>query len=339
MTSRTLKQVSWLVALALGAGLGLPPPAEACSAPVCEPDVEAPLPNPGTVPANVPTLVLLTEGAEVITSGESAPRLLRSNGDRVALSTVASSTEYHVWHVMPASPLVPGETYRLQGVSACNHPSGSSKSIEVSFTAGAASPLPTATGTLRVETTARGKVRVAHGSLCSTEQDSSYVRFGFTPAPELVPFLPWVAWSLEVDGQRWALERHGTVLPDGTLAPPTRRQLGFGARRLFLVHASCDNPEPYFGDKGLTPGKHRATLRPVLAQASTSLPPVEVDFELSCETQAPSEPEPPREAEKLPLPGQGCSHTGGAGMLALPILLSIRFLVRPRTRHVSQSGS
>jgi hypothetical protein len=338
MTSRTLKQVSWLAALTLGAGLGLSTPAEACSAPVCEPDVEAPLPtNPGTVPANVPTLVLLTEGAEVITSGESAPRLLRSNGERVELSTVASRDEYHVWHVRPASPLVPGETYRLQGVAACTLPSGSSQSLEVSFTAGAASPLPTATGTLRVETTARGKVRVAHGSLCSTEQDSSYVRLGFTPAPELVPFLPWVSWSLEVDGQPWALERHGAVLPDGTLAPPTRRQLGFGARRLFLVHAGCANQEPDVGDKGLMPGKHRATLRPVLAQSSTSLPPVEVDFELSCESRTPSEP--PRDIEQLPLLGHGCSHTGGAGMLALPLLLSIRFLVRRRTHHVPRSGS
>jgi hypothetical protein len=141
-----------------------------------------------------------------------------------------------------------------------------------------------------------------------------------------------------VDGAHWAGEWHGAVGADGSLGPPTQWQSGFGARRLFQVHASC-GPQDNYTDSGLKPGKHRATLRPVLAQASTSLPPVEVDFELSCETQTPSEPEPPREAEQLPLPGHGCSHTGGAGMLALPLLLSIRFLVRRRTHHVSQSGS
>jgi len=335
MTSRNLKQVSWLAALTLGAGLGLSSPAEACSGPVCEPNVEAPLPKQGTVPANVPALVLYTEGVEIVTSGENAPRLLRSNGDVVATSTVASSDKHHGWHVVPASPLVPGETYRLQGTGACNYPSGSTQAVEASFTAGAASPLPTATGTLRVETTARGKVRVAHGSLCTTEQDSASVRFHFTPAPELVPFLPWVGWALEVDGQRWALERPGTVLPDGTLAPPTQRQLGFGARRIFQVHMSCAPQDSLSGDPGLTPGKHRATLRPTLAQASTALPPVEVDFELSCDAQPPSKP--PREVEQLPL--YGCSHAGGASMLALPGLLALGFLVRRRTRQVSRSGS
>jgi hypothetical protein len=338
MTSTTLKQVSWLAALTLGAGLGLSTPSEACSAPACMPDVEVPLPASGTVPANVPALVLLsTQGATLVTSGANAPRLLRSNGDVVATSTVTPGDAYRAWHVVPASPLVPGETYRLQGVGECDY-SGSSRSVEASFTAGAAQPLPAATGTLRVETTARGNIRVHADSLCSAEQDSSYVRLRFTPSPELVPFLPWVRWTLEVDGARWAGERHGAVLADGSLGPPTQWQSGFGERRLFQVHARCGSQNNHT-DPGLTPGRHRATLRPVLAQTSTSLPPVEVDFELSCETQAPSEPEPPRDVEKLPLPGHGCSHAGGANMLALPLLLSLRFLLRRRTRHVSQSGS
>jgi hypothetical protein len=338
MTSRTLKQVSWLAVLTLGAGLGLPPPAEACSAPACMPDVKVPLPSSGTVPANVPTLVLLSiNGATLVTRGENAPRLLRSNGDVVATTTMTPSNEDPAWRVVPAAPLVPGETYRLQGVGECDY-AGSSRSVEASFTAGAAWPLPAATGTLQVETTARGNIHVNAGSLCTAEQDASYVRLRFTPAPELVPFLPWVHWTLEVDGARWAGEWHGAVLEDGRLGPPTQWQSGFGARRLFQVHTSCGPPDHYT-DPGLKPGKHRATLRPVLAQSSTSLPPVEVDFELSCETQAPSEPEPPRDVEQLPLPGQGCSHAGGAGMLALPIVLSLRFFVRRRTRHVSPSGS
>jgi hypothetical protein len=338
MTSKTLKQVSWLTALALGMGLGLSSPAEACSAPVCETGVEVPLPtSPGTVPANVPALVLQsTRGAALVTSGANAPRLLRSNGDVVATTMMTPDDEHHTWRVVPVSPLVPGETYRLQGVGECGY-TGSSQPVEVSFTAGAAQPLPSATGTLQVEKTTRGKVRVAHGSLCSTEQDASFVHLRFTPAPELVPFLPWVRWTLEVDGSRWANERHGAVGADGSLGTPTQWQLGFGERRLFQVHASCVSRDYMNGDPGLTPGRHRATLRPTLAQASTALPPVEVDFELSCDARPSPQPETPRDVEQLPL--YGCSHAGGASLLALPGLLALGFLVRRRTRQVLRSGS
>ena len=338
MTSRNLKQVSWLAALTLGASLGLSSPAEACSGPVCQTDVEVPLPNPpGTVPANVPALVLQSsKGATLVTSGANALRLLRSNGDVVATTTMAPNSEHSSWRVLPASPLVPGETYRLQGVGECSH-MGSSQPVEVSFTAGAPQPLPAATGTLRVEKTARGKVRVAHGASCSTEQDASFVHLRFTPAPELVPFLPWVRWTLEVDGTRWAAERHGAVLAEGSLGPPTQWQLSFGERRIFQVHASCVSQDFMNGDPGLMPGRHRATLRPTLAEASTALPPVEVDFELSCDARPPSPPEPPRDVGQLPL--YGCSHAGGASMLALPGLLALGCLVRRRTRQVSRSGS
>jgi hypothetical protein len=345
MTLKTWKQVSWLPALALGAGLGLSSPAEACSAPVCEPDVKMPgPPRGGGIPANVPALVLFTDDA-IVTSGDGAPRLLRANGDVVASSTVASSDDYHVWFVVPESPLVPGESYQLQARGECTTQSNSSKSAQFTFTAAAARPLPSATGTLTVGETGRGSVQVAHPAQCSSAIDAGYVRFHFTPAPELVPFLPWVRWTLDVDGTRWASTKYGTVLPDGTLAAPLPRETYFGERRLFQVHAACGTTETYL-DRGRTPGRHHATLRAVLANAPSALPPVELDFELTC--PGPGEPPPPTPQQPEPVTspdeknpnGFGCSQATGPGMGALVGLLALGFLVRRGTRRVpSPSGS
>jgi hypothetical protein len=337
MTLKTWKQVSWLSALALGAGLGLglSSPAEACSAPLCEPDVKAPFPREGGVPANVPALVLYTDDA-IVTSGDNAPRLLRGNGDVVASSTVASTDAYHVWFVVPDAPLVPGESYQLQARGECNVQSGSSKPAQFLFTAATAQPLPTSTGTLRVGETGRGSIQVANPASCSSAMDAGYVRFQFTPAPELVPFLPWIRWTLDVDGTRWASARHGAVLPDGTLTVPTPRESNFGERRLFQVHADCGTSETYV-DKGRAPGRHHATLRPVLAHAPSALPAVELDFELTCPgsgEQTPPTPPQPEAEEKPAESGFGCSQTGGTGVGGLASLLALGFLVRRGTRRV-----
>jgi MYXO-CTERM domain-containing protein len=324
------KKVSWLGALALGAGLGLSSPAEACSASLCEPGAKAPLPTSGTVPANLPALVLLPSAGlgGSIDTRQQPPQLLRSDDSLVATLTVEPGAAEPGWLVVPESPLVPGETYRLRAVGVCQYPEGSTRPLEVSFTAGDALPLPTSTGSLRVDTTGHERLSVAHSSLCADSVDAGYVRFGFTPAPELVPFLPWVHWTLEVDGQRWTSAWHGAVGPDGTLAPPTAQERIFGARRLFQVHTSCGGALDDAHDKGWPPGRHRATLRPVLANAPGSLPPVEVDFELpTCPARPPPAPEPGGSSP-------GCSHTGGAGVPALVSLLTLGLLARRRTRRV-----
>jgi MYXO-CTERM domain-containing protein len=331
MTPWTTKKVSWLGMLALGAGLGLSSPAEACSAPLCEAGAMAPLPTSGAVPANVPALVLLpSEMGGSIDTRQQPPQLLRSDDSLVATRSVEPGMGESGWLVVPESPLVPGETYRLRAQGVCPAPQGSTRSLEASFTAGAASPLPTATGSLRVDASGHERLSVAHGSLCSNTIDAGSVRFGFTPAPELVPFLPWVHWTLEVDGQRWTAARHGSVRPDGTLVPPNNNERIFGARRLLQVHTSCGGSHDETHDKGLSPGRHRATLRPALANAPGSLPPVEVDFELpTCPTTPPPEPEP-----RPGWTGFGCSHAGGAGVPALLGLFSLGFLARRRTRRV-----
>ncbi len=345
MTGPASLKVSWITALALGAGLGVSSPAEACSGPVCQPGATLSLPAQGAVPANVPALVLRPETYSLLRQGESAPRLLRADGRPVATTIPALTRPQDPLLLVPEAPLEPGETYRVEALSGCPYTEGS-LAVQATFTAGPALPLPTATGTLRVETVAQGMLEVAHGSRCTLPVDAAFVRFHFTPAPELVPFLPWVQWRLEVDGHTWATARYGSLGAQGALAPPTAEERWYGARRLLQVHADCSGNRDVL-DKGVTPGKHRATLRPVLAHAPDTLPAAEVDFELTCAQVQPPPPPPPPAPETPapetpapelpPLPEEtrplhGCTHAGGASLGGLLAVLARGLLGRRQRR-------
>jgi hypothetical protein len=334
MTGDAALKVSWLTALALGAGLGLSSPAEACSGLVCEPGATLSLPAQGPVPANVPALVLRPETSGIISQGANGPRLLRADGSAVPVTLVASAHGGPVL-VAPEAPLEPGETYRLEALARCDLPEAS-RAVQASFTVGPALPLPSATGALRVEAADRGLLEVAHGGFCTIPLDAASVRFHFTPAPELVPFLPWVQWRLEVDGNTWATARHGAIGATGALTSPSAAEVRNGARHLLRVHADCSGSSEAL-DKGLAPGKHRAMLRPELASAHApvALPPLELDFELTCvqgqppgpETPAPQLPALPEEVRPAP---HGCTHAGGASLGGLLAVLARGLLGRRR---------
>ncbi|WP_223739029.1 hypothetical protein [Corallococcus sp. AS-1-12] len=303
-----------------GLGLAKPPSAEACSGVACDPRmIRVPLPEDPVVPANVPALVMLPMGWPLFDS--ESLRLRTEDGADVEASLLQGRHGSAV--LVPATPLTPGTRYRLEGHSPCAGYPEEWDTVSATFTAGPAVALPAASGTLRAAPEQHGPFQVFGGASCSTEVEGSQVTLGFTPSPELVPFLPWVHWALEVDGQPWASAPHGAVGPAGTLLFLDRLQY---PHALLTVYSVCEfsRQQPPPTDPGLAPGTHVATLRPVLEQSGTPLPPLEVSFELTCPENEP-EPQAPR--------SEGCSQAGG-GLAAFGLLATLRLWRRgPRTNR------
>lgn len=317
-----------LAVLVLGASLGLSSPSEACTPGRCILWVNFPLPKSGQVPANVPALVVLPGlGDGFRRSPGDTPRLMKKNGSLVAASREGAASGHGGYLIAPAAHLVPGKTYRLHARSFCAGGSG----VEATFTVGPARPLPQATGKLELEQVRQGQIVVLGGASCSSRVEASSAFLRFTPAPELEPFLPWVSWKLEVDGEPWATAPHGAIERGGIL---NFKPNFFYTRGLLHVYAACAEPEPGGGDRGVGPGRHRARLTGTLENSPFPLPPVEVDFELTCTSSKPVEPPPPSQPRepgadplpgetpsvpKAPLPNSGCLPGAGAGAMAVSI--------------------
>ncbi|WP_223637754.1 hypothetical protein [Corallococcus sp. EGB] len=227
--------------------------------------------------------------------------------------------------VIPTAPLVPGTRYHLEASNLCGGFPQTPGTLETSFTAGPAVALPAMSGTLRAAPEQSASFLVWGGPLCSVEVKGRTVSLGFTPAPELVPFLPWVHWTLEVDGKLWARAPHGAVDATGNVMPPDRFAY---PHDLLSVYSVCEvRPgQQAPTDQGLPEGRHVATLRPVLEQSGTPLPPLEVSFELTCPKDAPK-PEPDTSE------GRGCSQAGG-GLAAFGLLATLQLWRRgPRAKR------
>jgi hypothetical protein len=299
--------------LLLGMGALIPTPAEACVTPNCMLGVRFPLPeNGGPVPANVPGLVTVPPLLERI--DPATVRLVREDGTPVPATVTGGAHQTQV--VVPNAPLEPGATYRLEAKGDCRFQTTEPQST--TFTVGEARTLPTATGTLTATPPERGTFHVYGDSSCGntkTEGDSTSLRF--TPSPELVPFLPWVHWTVEVDGQTWASVRHDAFLATGE---------GNGAvylydysRRMMFLYAVCQQPDSGMPVAGLAPGRHTATLRGTLEHANITLPPLSVDFQLSCDSTRPDD-DPTNDPGK----SNGCSQsTGGMSVLGLLTTLGL----------------
>ncbi|RKH67457.1 hypothetical protein [Corallococcus aberystwythensis] len=312
-----------------GWGLATPPSAEACGRPFCtRKDSRVPLPPDATVPANVPALVVVPPAYEWVE--EQSLRLRTADGLDVEARLLKGPDSSGV--LVPADPLIPGTRYHLEGSVPCSDGhTGKPFTAMADFTAGPKAALPTATGVLQAGAEQHGVIRVwDSGASCSSEILGSQVMLGFTPAPELVPFLPWVHWKLEVDGQTWATAPHGAVDASGGAWPAD----GFRTMRdLLTVYTLCGNESPSLPPSamGLAPGTHVATLRPVLEQSGTALPALEASFELTClrmcgcadggswpVLDAGSDPD-----EDLAPKAKGCSQAGG-GLSVLGVLAALR---------------
>jgi hypothetical protein len=272
------------------------------------------------VPSNLPALVVRSPWyGTVITEGEGSPRLLRADGSPVAARVQGRGTNQPEYLVVPEAPLVPGESYRLEARGACASPDNSAP-VAATFTAGPALPLPDTSGLLEVVEQTRGMLQVTNGASCSARVDAAYARLRFQPLSALVPFLPWVHWRLEVNGQTWTTASYGEVGPDGTLLEDVPVGLPTRPRSLFQVHALCG--ESLGSDEGVKPGLYHVMLYPTLAGPTPlALPPAVANIHLRC---------PPKEEPAAPAPLWGCSQAGGGSVLGLAGLLAL-YLRRRRT--------
>ena len=304
-----------VVTCVLGAGGGLTPVAEACSGPACsDREVQVPMTAGAEVPANVPALLIVPAIFQNMDAG--SVHLRTAEGVELAAGVTQGAHGSAV--VVPAAPLVPGSGYRLEGSNPC--PLGE-ETVAATFTASEPLPLPTTPGVLEAGPVQQGKVTVVGGASCSVDTQGSSLRLRFTPAPELVPFLPWVHWTVEVDGKPWATAPHGALGPTGELIPSIRLQYTRDLLWLYTVCEVTPGTQPPL-NMGLEPGRHVATLRPVIEHLASPLPPLEVPFELTCPEKPPA-----------PVPDdEGCSQTGG-GLTALGLLATLQ-LWRRRSRGV-----
>lgn len=315
-----------------GFGLAKPTSAEACGGPPCTVEgSRIPLPPDAVVPANVPALVVEPPAYQSVE--EQTLRLRTEDGVDVEARLLKGPGSSGV--LAPTAPLVPGTRYHLEGSVPCSggH-TGSPFLAMADFTAGPEVALPDETGVLQPGAGQRGQIRVWDSSAsCASGYIGGWVTLEFTPAPELVPFLPWVHWTLEVDGQTWATAPHGAVDASGGVIPAD----GFRTMRdLLTVYTLCGHESPGMPPSatGLAPGVHTATLTPVLEQSETLLPSVSASFELACPTMGSdggyNEPIPGSDAgigsdpdDALPPKAKGCSQAGG-GLSVLGALTALR---------------
>ncbi|WP_244238229.1 hypothetical protein [Corallococcus terminator] len=275
------------------------------------------------MPTNLPGLVVVPPLLESV--DPATVRLLLKDGTPVSATVTAGAHSTQV--LVPEAPLVEGTEYRLEATGVCTFQGN--QTAETTFTAGAALPLPTTLGSLTAEAPRRGTFVVYGDSNCgNTQQEGDSTSLSFTPSPELVPFLPWVSWTVQVDGAPWSYAKHGGVTTKGTENFDTR--LYEYNRRLFFLYTVCEQLQPQVPNTGLAPGRHRATLQGTLEHANLTLPPLHVDFELTC-AQQPVDPEP--EEPGPPSSSEGCSQTGGS-LTALGLLTTLR-LWRRRASHLS----
>ncbi|MHA7633721.1 hypothetical protein [Corallococcus sp. M7] len=310
----------------LGLGALAPPSAEACVAPNCLVDVRFPLPEDGgTVPSNVPGLVVvppLLENTDV-----STLKLLQSDGTPVPFTLADGDRRTHV--LVPKAPLVPGTQYRIEAKGLCQYRDTQTQSA--TFTADPELPLPTTLGTLSVDTPSQGVFPVFGDSNCGSPQEGEATTLRFTPSPELVPFLPWVHWAVEVDGQPWSFANHHGLTSTGEDNPDSHKYEY--RRQLLSLYTVCKEYNPPPPNMGLTPGRHQATLKGTLEHADVTLPPLSVDFELRCPTACmgggcadggtdvvgdPVDEDPLHGPSK-----NGCAQAGG-GLTVLGLLATLR---------------
>ncbi|GMT98705.1 hypothetical protein KH5H1_28240 [Corallococcus caeni] len=310
----------------LGLGVFTPPSAEACAAPNCLIDVRFPLPEDGgPVPANVPGLVVrppLLESTDV-----STLRLLQSDGTPVPFTLADGSRNTQV--LVPKAPLVPGTQYRIEAKGLCQHQETQTQSA--TFTTGPERPLPTTLGTLSVDTPSRGTFPVYGDSNCGSTQEGDFTTLRFTPSAELVPFLPWVHWTVEVDGQPWSFSNHHGLTSAGADNYESHRYEY--NRPLLFLYTVCTPGNPSPPGLGLTPGRHQATLRGTLEHADITLPPLSVDFELTCATQSVDAGTPDGgtgedggtpDADPISSPSKGGCTQAGGGLTVLGLLATLR---------------
>lgn len=89
-----------------------------------------------------------------------------------------------------------------------------------------------------------------------------------------------MTWTVDVDGQPWSFSNHHGLDSAGEDNFDSHK---YEYNRMLLsVYTVCTPGNPPPPGRGLTPGHHQATLQGTLEHADITLPPLSVEFELSC---------------------------------------------------------
>lgn len=298
-------------------------PAEACVGIPCSDPWSVGFEDGGVVPANVPALLLTTPVTGFDTPNLAGITLSTATGIEVALSGSSQLGGRLLVLNLPVG-LTPQERYVLRFPTLCREPDAGAVPFERAFTAGPSAPPPTSLGQLEVASTGHGQLAVHESISCGDFIDAAWAQLKLTPSPELVPFLPFTRWTLEVDGQLWTNEEVAAVLPSGLLGklPSYPSQIPTG-RRALQVHAACGATQGDV-DRGTGLGGHTATLKAWVTGVEAPLT-SSVSFTLAC--AGASQPPVPIEETPTSTPPQpmGCSTAPGAlVMLAAMVLMRRR---------------
>ena len=213
------------------------------------------------VPANIPAIAAVPGTYSTLPCQVTWFELWDPQG--TAVPTTPSPGEPGV-HLL-GQALAQGQQHLLRYEQLCSTPQPMPVTFEQSFSVGAPAALPTSTGTLTIAEQGDGPFVVSDGS-CSWPGTSAWVRVRITPSCELVPFLPVVSFTAEVDGKPWASSRIGST-DSGT------------GRHVSLVYAACS---AYPADNGTTTGSHVLSIRAHVAGSGVELQPATLPFTLSC---------------------------------------------------------
>lgn len=294
--------------------LGAPGLAFACSGPPC--GFGSSLAG-ASVPANAPAVPVdaidaFAPGLDVADAGFE---LLTANRQPIPAS-VERSGDRSVVVVRPLQPLSAGQSLLLRFPTEC----GGGSFTDVAFTTSGAQPLPSTLGSFSVKARGHGTVSIPGGPSCFMAMSGAYAQFAFTPAAELVPFLPVTSWSLVVDGKVWAREPVGSIGASGLVATmPYYR----ARNRVLEVNVPCS---PETGGVGVGLGQHTAELQGAIAGVSEPLT-ASTSFTLACSGSS-DEPKPIDENGMSALPTPGCSSMPG-------MMAALAVLVFRRSRRVS----
>jgi hypothetical protein len=221
-------------------------------------------PAEGTlVPANIPAVATVPGTYSGTPCQVTWFELLDPNGAPVATSPSPSEPGVHLLD----QALVPGQSHLLRYEHLCSHPQAQPLTFQQSFSVGVAAPLPTSTGTLTIAEQGAGPFTVSDGS-CGWSGTSAWVLLQITPSCELMPFLPVVSFTTEVDGQPWASSRIGST-----------DWVSGSSRQMNLIFAQCS---AYPANYGTTAGSHLVSIRAHIAGSAVELQPATLPITLGC---------------------------------------------------------
>lgn len=297
-----------LGALAAASTLWLSSPAHACGAPACS-NPTSPVAD-ATLPSGITAIPLDPTSKVVDEAGNEVPFTLVEEAPFVSARF--------------AAPLADG-AYEIRTPDRCTGaayvPSG--RVLRQPFSVGAAGATPTTLGSLALSKVERQPAYQVENDCGASTPEVAVGYLSFQPSADLTPYLRVARLWVTVDGALWAAEGFGGT-SGGWTGEPASTQYGY-SRSIRTVAAACgDPPATPAGFRAiprsdfLTPGRHVVELHGKLAGASSELPPLRVEVDVSCDAPMAGE-----EAGCSAAPHAPRSPGAAAGALALLVALAV----------------